>query len=93
MNSGIIKSVLPTSVKTSGKKKEANWSERFLLKVYIVVSCMLLFLIVFSTVELTRLLCTLHVASCAHYKGLVCPILELGSCVWDTKSWLFKIKV
>ena len=35
---------------TSGKKKEENWSERFLLKVYIVVCYFSL--IIFSTAEL-----------------------------------------
>ena len=38
-------------VTTSGKKKEENWSERFSLKVYFVVSYFSL--IIFSTVELT----------------------------------------
>ena len=40
-------------VTTSGKKKEENWSEQFLLKVYIVVCYFSL--IIFSTVELTSL--------------------------------------
>ena len=38
-------------VTTSGKKKEENWLERFLLKVYFIVSYFSL--IIFSNVELT----------------------------------------
>ena len=69
-------------ISTSGdnfweKKWKKNWSERFVLKVYIVVCYFSL--IIFSTVELTSfatrfarhklcsLLYSLHVVSCAHY--------------------------
>ena len=54
-------------VTTSGKKKEENWSERFLLKVDIVVCY--LSLIIFSIVELnslraSRAVLTIRKASC-----------------------------
>ena len=50
-------------VTTSGKKQEENWSERFLVKVYIIVCYFSL--IIFSTVELTYIYSE-H--GCAHYK-------------------------
>ena len=60
MNSGIIKSA-PVS---SANFREENWSERFLLKVYIILCYFSL--IIFSTVELTSF--ATGFVNCARYK-------------------------